>query len=279
MRFILAVLALWSSSAFAGSYFFAPKSLQAPQVASSSKVHDAYESVVLTEKNTIYLSGEVGSGSVSKAIEDLANIKSNEVYLYIKSPGGSVFDGIKLASAIMGSDKKISCIADFAASMATVLFEICDERLVVRNTVLMQHVATFGIQAQPEPNAKSFFDFIRQITVEIETAQAKRVGVSKEEFDRRVRNDWWLFGLQAVESKMADRMVEVSCSKSLIENTFTQNFMTFFGPVIVEWSTCPVLDEPKKVDFMGSLVEDKQKIEFIQDLNVRAAHLKAHGMK
>lgn len=272
MKLLLTSIAasIISVSAFGSSYDYDRKAKTANIEPVKVNTHNNMETITLTDKNSIIFAGEVNTETVSKAIMDLSRIKSNDVYIHINSPGGSVFDGIKLASALMASNKHIICIADFAASMAFVTLQMCDERVVVRNSIVMQHEASFGIRNESAPNVESFFNFIKSTITDMEEAQAKRIGISVKEFKAKIRSDWWLFGEASVKANVADRMVEVECTKALMDGTREQRYSTVFGVFIVTWSTCPLIEVPLSVAVGGEYVSQDNLLKFTNSLNYKS---------
>jgi len=212
------------------------------------KLVNSKNSVVLSE-NTIVLRGEVDSGSVSKTISALMTAPGDTVNLFLSSPGGSVIDGAQLVQAIRSINKKVVCVTDFSASMSFVILQACDERVVLESSILMQHVPSFGLRYQPQPNAVAFVEFLKQMSNTIDTAQAKRMELTLERFRQLTRDDYWLFGREAVKAKAADRVAQVVCTPELVNKEEKEKVSLFFGLVSLDvtWSKCPLVSEPKSV--------------------------------
>ena len=78
------------------------------------------ELIELNERNLITLRGPIKHESVSDFMTKTSQIDSNDVYIYISSPGGSVMEGMKIVDMINSmekSGKNVSCISDFSASI------------------------------------------------------------------------------------------------------------------------------------------------------------------
>lgn len=211
------------------------------------KLESSKNSIVLSE-NTVVLRGEVDGSSVSKVIADLMTSPATEINLFLSSPGGSVLDGVQLIQAIRSLNKKVTCITDFSASMSFVILQACDERVVLESSIIMQHVASFGLRHQPQPNAVSFVKFLQQVTDAIDNAQSKRLGLSTENFRKLIRDDFWLFGSEAVKAKAADRVAQVVCSTELINKEEKQTVRMMFGSATITWSKCPLITNPKSIE-------------------------------
>jgi ATP-dependent Clp protease protease subunit len=231
----IAALSLASATASAFEFKVKPK-LSKPEV--------SYE---LTPE-TVVLRGEVDEAFVSKAIREIELSKSDDVVVYINSPGGSVISGMKLVSYIRSTPKKITCVVDVAISMAFVILQACDERVSTSNSIAMQHVTAYGIRQQQAPNAVSFQKFLERMAEKMDKAQAKRIGLSYDAFKKLTRNDWWTIGDDVSEAKVTDRTVSLTCSKKAIEATIEEVIPTPMGNMNVTWSACPLVSTPLKVN-------------------------------
>jgi ATP-dependent protease ClpP protease subunit len=236
------------------------QSLECQQKLSSSK-----NTIVLSD-NTIVMRGEVDGTSVSKVISALMTAEGDTVNLFLSSPGGSVMDGAQLVQAIRSVNKKVVCVTDFSASMSFVILQACDERVVLESSILMQHVPSFGLRHQPQPNALAFVEFLKQMTNTIDKAQAARMELTLERFHQLTRDDYWLFGREAVKAKAADRVAQAICTSELTKKEEKEKISIFGGLVNLDvtWSKCPLVTEPKSVQIsrMGTLSpEQEQKLQ------------------
>jgi ATP-dependent Clp protease protease subunit len=207
-------------------------------------------SVEYDVNNTVTLRGVINSASVSKAVEGIALSKSDEVYLFIQSPGGSIIDGMTLVNFIRSTDKKVICVADIAISMAFVILQSCDERLSTANSITMQHHASFGAQRGESPNVVNFVNFLLKMDKELDIAQAARIGITVEKFQKNIDRDWWLFGSDVSKENVTDRTVTAVCSRKLLESTVTEKISVMGGlfEVTLTWSGCPEILDPKSIE-------------------------------
>jgi hypothetical protein len=85
--------------------------------------------------------------------------------------------------------------------------------------------------------------------MEMSEIQAKRMGMGLKEFLGLIRNDFWIYGKDALKYKAADTVDTVSCTTAMIQNTKTVLVRTFFGRgTELEFSTCPILTNPIEVE-------------------------------
>lgn len=198
------------------------------------------KSIVLTEHNHTAIIDTVDDASVSEVIKFLNLSEEKEVYLYLDSPGGSVFAGLKLVEALKSTNKTVTCIVQEASSMAFVITQACHKRLITSTGTMMQHVSSYGLRGQ-EPNNFSFAQFIRKVSQSMDEEQARRLGMSYKEFRDLVRDDWWLYGKEAVEKKAADGITSVSCNESLSRKVKVKNVQVLFFRVKLYYSACPLV--------------------------------------
>lgn len=207
--------------------------------------------------NTVTIRGPIDGSSVSKAVEQIALSKSDEVFLFIQSPGGSVIDGMTLVNFIRSTEKKVVCVADVAISMAFVIFQACDERLTTANSITMQHHASFGAGQNESPNVVSFVKFLIGMGVELDTKQAARIGISLEQFRKNIDRDWWLFGDAIPKANVSDRVVTAVCTRKLLESEVNETLSLMGGLITlsVVWNGCPEILEPKSVKMVRQVTD------------------------
>lgn len=223
------------------------------------------ELVELNSRNMITIRGPIQPESVSDFLSKSSKIDSNDIYIYISSPGGSVMEGMKIVDIIKSLEKagkNISCISDFSASMAFIILQSCPRRLATFSSVLMQHQMSLGIEGDIE-NINTYLNFIKQIDIELNKLQADRIGLSEENFKRKIENDWWIHGPDAKKNFVVDDIVLVECHQDLHGKFETLEVSTMFGPVKLKYTKCPLSRYPVEVGFDG----DKDNINITQWVN------------
>lgn len=160
---------------------------------------------------------DVNYTSVGKAISQLkAVLKSNDkAYLFIDSPGGSVFDGAKLLAFIEGSKKPVYTVCvGMCASMGFHIFEAGKKRYMTTNAVLMTHPAAGGLRGTV-PEMKALLELIERFTAAMDAKIAKRAGLSKEQFELMNLRNSWLMADEALGLRLADSIVNVDVQEGL----------------------------------------------------------------
>ncbi|MBA43025.1 MAG: hypothetical protein CMF62_03335 [Magnetococcales bacterium] len=207
--------------------------------------------ITLTDDNHVLLRGAIDSQSAAQCVSDLMHIESDDIYLYITSPGGSVTDGyqiIQTIDALHARGKNIYCIGDVAASMAFSIMQSCPIRYSRLGSIFMQHQTSTTVKG-PLKNVKSMMEFLDAMDDDMNTRQSMRMGMTKHDFITRTDHDWWMFGENIVKNNATDEMVNVLCSHDLTEQTYKDTIETFFGPITLEYSGCPIVRAPLKITY------------------------------
>lgn len=198
------------------------------------------KTIELTKRNHVALVGEVDANSVEEVMNSLmARDRTKPFYLYIDSPGGSVFAGKRLIDYLIANGEGVTCIASNAMSMAFVTLQVCETRLVTKASVLMSH----GVQTQSQGDLrriKKDIEISEGLEKILTTISAERIGISFEELMKRHNPEWWIFGAkEALKTNTADGEAKVFCGSDL-RGKVKKKVMTIFGPIEIEVRTCPL---------------------------------------
>lgn len=206
------------------------------------------EAITLTEENHIVFSGPVNDSSVAKAQVQLGKLskeldRGDVIYLVIDSPGGSVAAGNLFIDFAKSLPQKIKPICIFCASMGYHMFQSFDERIVYSSSTLMSHRASLGgLAGQVPGELESRLGAIKAILDNMDENVSKRVGMTKEAYQKLIYDELWLDGTNAVRTKHADRVAKIKCDDSLLAGTKSETVVTIFGPVDIEMSKCPLIN-------------------------------------
>lgn len=202
--------------------------------------------IQLTEANHVALIGEVTNESIGTVILKLEASKEPVTYLFIDSFGGNVFAGQVLVEYFATTKKNIVCVAKVAISMAHQIMQACPHRVGTIANIMMQHRMTAGVQGNPD-NMAGFLAVLTKLEIQLNTMSANRIGVTIEEFFKKVNLEWWSFGKESQKLHMIDEVKHVGCSAELYlkETKKTVLVMGIFRvPVLI--SGCPLM--PVRVD-------------------------------
>lgn len=161
------------------------------------------------------LVGEIDEALVTDAISTLTtwrrlNPEAEDYRVIITSQGGSIVDGIHLYDHLEGLSSSgctvTTVVSGVAASMAAILSQAGDIRVIMPNASFMLHQATFGMVGQSfavKDRAK-WVEMLEERFLEI-VAQRSSLTIDqvREKWDR---TDWWMLGPEAVKLGLFDRL-------------------------------------------------------------------------
>ena len=168
-------------------------------------------------EQVLYFDTMVTAESVDLTIALLTDMieRKKEIYLLLNSPGGSVFDGLRLISFIESSPVKINTVCVFiCASMAAHIHQSGATRLMEDSGLLMFHPATGGVQGQVD-NMVSQVNTIRDIVNSLDAKASYKSNIPYSEFKRKVAFEFWVRPQEAISTKLADRLVYIRTHDSM----------------------------------------------------------------
>lgn len=148
--------------------------------------------------------------TAAKFIKDFKAIKADDVTLTINSPGGSLFDGLAIYTALAASGKNITAkVMGLAASAASVILMAAKRIEMPKNTHQMAHKASGGVYGTAE-EMREMADVVDSLDRSIIATYAARSGKPEDEIKSLLdKGDLWLTADQAVEMGFADAATEL----------------------------------------------------------------------
>jgi ATP-dependent Clp protease protease subunit len=205
--------------------------------------------ITLTTTNVCVLNESVSKTSMykmRKCIDKLVARRRGRnvpIYLYVNSPGGSVYDGIRFINYAKNV-RNLHTITEFAASMAAAIVQgIPGKRYVMEHGTFMFHRAKGRFSGQFEDGeVEQRLKLWKKIVRGMEQMQANRIGITLKEYKKRRLNEWWVYGDDNISSNTADHIVTVVCSKKLASIKRVVTKRSFFGSYKKELSACPLVN-------------------------------------
>jgi ATP-dependent Clp protease protease subunit len=210
---------------------------QAFNVAASNGAPDKVYKVELSTKNHVAIRDEVNDATVNKALQGITNSDPNKpFYLFLESPGGSVFAGRRLVNYLQTTDRQIICVANTAISMAFVILEACPVRLMTNHGVLMSHQIASGAKGSLS-EMKAALMLTQKLADLYDGMIAYRMGLTLEAYRAKLNPEFWMIGIKdGIDNKAVDAEVRVTCTREL-EKAF-ESFGE--GKDAVKVSLCPI---------------------------------------
>lgn len=160
----------------------------------------------------VLIYGEIGdswwgdSVPASQFVRDLAEIDAEQIDFHIHSPGGDVFDGLAIATAIRTHEAKTTAYVDgLAASAASFIAMAADEVVMAVGAELMIHDA-WGLAMGNAADMAKMSDDLDKISANLADLYALKAGGSADDWRDVMRAETWYSADEAVEAGLADRV-------------------------------------------------------------------------
>jgi len=132
------------------------------------------------------------------------------INIRVNSGGGSVFSGVTIYELLKNHPAKVTAYVEgVAASIASVIIMAADEVVMGEGAMLMLHkplVAVYGNTIELE----KMIDILDKIETQMLSIYAKRTNKSRAELSKILADETWFTAEQAIEAKLADRIVDSS---------------------------------------------------------------------
>lgn len=137
---------------------------------------------------------------------DLAALDVDRLTVRVNSPGGEVFDGVAIYNALRGHRARVTTVVDaLAASIASVIAQAGDERVVRRNATLMIHEG-HGMAVGNAADMRELAELLDKTSDNIASIYAERAGGELAQWRDRMRAETWYSAEEAVAAGLADRV-------------------------------------------------------------------------
>lgn len=164
----------------------------------------------LNPKRTILINEQIDSYSERFADQILEMDDSNEpIVIIINSPGGSVFSGEKIVSAIESVNSDVYTVCDgMCASMAAIIHQYGTKRFATDRSVLMFHDAAGGTSGR----VSEMVSLLTMIKRKLDRANhyiANRSKVSYDELIRLESSNYWIDAEDSLDRGFVDGLVRL----------------------------------------------------------------------
>ena len=180
------------------------------------KVRTERKKLTADEFHHVYqFSGDVSANSVNTCMRQLQTWvreadKPCDIELIFHSPGGSVIDGMALFDFIRSLQAQGHCVTTvalgMAASMAGILLQAGNTRVMGREAWVLIHEASFGASGSMGA-VEDTVEWVKMIQKRILNIFAERSNLSAKAIGRRwKRKNWWLSSDDCVKYGFVDEV-------------------------------------------------------------------------
>jgi ATP-dependent Clp protease protease subunit len=158
----------------------------------------------------LFLYDEIGFFGIQAEafIRELQAFGSEDVTLRINSPGGSVFEGRAIATAIQQYPGKVTAYVDgLAASMASVIAVMSDEVVMADGAFMMIH-DPWSIVLGSAADMRKEADLLDKVGDSLVGTYAQRSGQDADAIRELMRAETWFDADEAIEAGLADAKTE-----------------------------------------------------------------------
>jgi ATP-dependent Clp protease, protease subunit len=162
----------------------------------------------------VFLGGEVNEDSANLIVAQLVHLESDDpdkdIYLYVNSPGGSVYAGMAIYDTMQFIRPEVSTICyGIAMSMGSLLLAggAPGKRMALPNSRILIHQPSGGFQGQTsdiEIHAKE----VLALRARVDEIYAKHTGQSVERVHADMERDRFFTGEEALGYGLVDRVIE-----------------------------------------------------------------------
>lgn len=163
---------------------------------------------IKSQENEIFLYDEIGFFGIQaqEFVEQLNAIEAGDIHLRINSPGGSVFDGQAIVTAIRQHPANVVAHVDgLAASMAATIAVAADEIRMADGAFMMIH-DPWSIVIGPSSEMRREANLLDKIAGSMAAMLAQRSGMVLDQVKGLMAEETWFTAEEAVEAGFADRV-------------------------------------------------------------------------
>jgi ATP-dependent protease ClpP protease subunit len=160
------------------------------------------------DEASVYIYDEIGYWGLTAAdlVRDLQSVKAKRINLHLNSPGGEVFDGWAIYTALKQHPATVAVQVDgLAASIASVIAMAGDTVTMAKPATLMIHDA-YGFVLGNAAEMQAMAEVLDKLSDQIAAIYAERAGGSVREWRDRMRAETWYTEREAVDAGLADEV-------------------------------------------------------------------------
>lgn len=162
----------------------------------------------MAEEATVYIYDEIGFWGTSATgfVDQLNAITAPKLSIRINSPGGEVFDGVAIHSALMASKAHVTVFIDGLAASAASFIAMAGDRIVMaRHATMMIHDASGLCWGNPADMA-AMGGLLGKLSDNIADMYSLQAGGTVAEWRERMQAETWYTGQEALAAGLVDEI-------------------------------------------------------------------------
>ena len=167
-------------------------------------------SLLLTYR-IIFLTGEINDNNANLVVSELLYLdkeSTNDIYLYINSPGGSISSGLAIYDTMNYIKSNVYTIGiGLCASMGAFLLSSGYKRYALENTEIMIHEPLGGYEGKAS-NIKLQTDRIIKLKDRINTILVKNTKQKKQKIEKDTLIDYYMSSKEAKNYGIIDEIIK-----------------------------------------------------------------------
>ena len=156
-------------------------------------------------KLVLRLTGEITDASAALLVDQLADVPANQpIELRIASPGGSIFAGQRIITALRERGGELHTFNEsLAASMASVVFALGTKRTVAQGSRTMIHRPWAGSISGESNDLRKQADLLDSLEKDLVSVYAAATGLPEDQIAQMLADETWLNADEAVAIGLA----------------------------------------------------------------------------
>lgn len=152
--------------------------------------------------------GDSWLGGVAAAdfVQQLTDIGDGGIDLHINSPGGSVFDGVAMYSALLNHPSDVTSYVDGIAASAASFLAMAGDRVVVEKPAKMMIHNASGLVMGQGKDMREMADLLDEVSGTIAQVYTDRAGGKLADWQAAMDAETWYSAQAAVDAGLADRV-------------------------------------------------------------------------
>lgn len=156
-------------------------------------------------------------------VADLDAISAPSIRVEINSPGGDVWDGVAIYNALRNHPATVTTRIDgMAASIASVIFQAGDHRVVHDSSQMMIHNA-WGMTVGDHQDHADMVGVLQQQDKVIAGIYAANSDADADHFQTLMDAETWMVGAEIVEHGLADQVIEPAAVAASVPRKFSEH--------------------------------------------------------